>query len=133
MTFYAENAAHFGGVPKTLVIDNLSAWSTDWFDPVDAECSRSASTTGTVILPTKSYTPRPRKVEVGKYVQNNGLKGASSPAREQQRHLALGTDSRRYADSRHHQATSAQGLRWSGRALALPRERFANFHEAGGR
>jgi transposase len=76
-----ENAfAHFGGVPKTLVIDNLKAAvkHPDWFDPVLTPKVQSfAQHYGTVILPTKPYTPRHKgKVEGGvKYVQNNGLKG----------------------------------------------------------
>jgi len=75
-----ENAfAHFGGVPKTLVIDNLKAAVAhpDWFDPeltpkVQSFCRHY----GTVILPTKPYTPRHKgKVEAGvKYVKNNALR-----------------------------------------------------------
>src|SRR5690606_26359864 len=71
---------HFGGVTKTLVIDNLRAAVTraDWFEPelnpkVVAFCEHY----GTVILPTKPYTPRHKgKIEAGvKYVQNNALAG----------------------------------------------------------
>lgn len=59
-----ENAfAAFGGVPKTLVIDNLKAAVAhpDWFDPelvpkIQSFCRHY----GTVILPTKPYMPRPR-------------------------------------------------------------------------
>ena len=75
-----ENAfSHFGGVPKTLVIDNLKAAVAhpDWFDPeltpkVQSFCRHY----GTVILPTKPYMPRHKgKVETGvKYVKNNALK-----------------------------------------------------------
>ena len=69
-----------GGVTKTLVIDNLKAAVAhpDWFDPelvpkVQSFCQHY----GTVILPTKPYTPQHKgKVEAGvKYVKNNGLKG----------------------------------------------------------
>ena len=57
-----ENAfQHFGGVPKTLVIDNLKAAVTkaDWYDPdlnpkIQAFCEHY----GTVILPTRPRTPR---------------------------------------------------------------------------
>ncbi len=57
-----ENAFRaFGGVPKTLVIDNLKAAVAhpDWFDPeltpkVQSFCHHY----GTVILPTKPYMPR---------------------------------------------------------------------------
>ena len=44
-----ENAfAHFGGVPKTLVPDNLKAAviKADWYDPdLNPSCVRSANTT----------------------------------------------------------------------------------------
>lgn len=67
-----------GGVPKTIVIDNLRAAvsKADWFDPelnpkVVAFCEHY----GTVILPAKPYTPRHKgKVESGiNYVQSNAL------------------------------------------------------------
>jgi transposase len=76
-----ENAfAHFGGVPKTLVIDNLKAAVAhpDWFDPeLSPKVQSFCQHYGTVILPTKAYTPRHKgKVEAGvKYVKNNALKG----------------------------------------------------------
>jgi len=57
-----ENAfRHFGGVPKTLVIDNLKAAVThpDWFDPeLTPKVQSFARHYGTVVLPTKPYTPR---------------------------------------------------------------------------
>ena len=65
-----ENAfAYFGGVPRTLVIDNLRAAvkHPDWYDPelvprLEAFCRHY----GIVILPTKAYTPRHKgKVERG--------------------------------------------------------------------
>lgn len=71
--------AHSGGVPKTLVINNLKAAAAhpDWFDPeltpkVQAFCRHY----GTVILPTKPRTPRHKgKIEAGvNYVKNNALK-----------------------------------------------------------
>jgi transposase len=78
-----ENAfLHFGGVPRTIVIDNLKAAvaSADWYDPelhprIHAFCQHY----GTVILPTKPYMPRHQgKTERGiDYVQENGLKGHS--------------------------------------------------------
>jgi transposase len=90
-----ENAfLHFGGVPKTLVIDNLKAAVAhpDWFDPelvpkVQAFCRHY----GTVILPTRPYMPRHKgKVESGvKYVKNNALKARTfATLREEQEHLA---------------------------------------------
>ena len=75
-----ENAFwHFGGVPKTLVIDNLKAAVTkaDWFDPeLNPKILEFCRHYDTVILPTKPYTPRHKgKVEAGvKYLQSNALK-----------------------------------------------------------
>jgi transposase len=108
-----ENAfAHFGGVPKTLVIDNLKAAVVhpDWFDPeltpkVQSFCRHY----GTVILPTKPYTPRHKgKVEAGvKYVKNNGLAGHTFPTLEaENRHLA--DWERTVADTRIHGTTKRQ-------------------------
>ena len=85
-----ENAfAHFGGVPRTLVIDNLRAAVTraDWFDPELCPKVRSfAEHYGIAILPTKPYTPRHKgKIERGiGYVKSNAARGgafASPPVR----------------------------------------------------
>jgi transposase len=70
----------FGGVTKTIVLDNLRAAVTkaDWFDPeLNPKIEDFARHYGTVILPTKSYTPRHKgKVESGVgYAQDNGLRG----------------------------------------------------------
>jgi transposase len=135
-----ENAfAHFGGVPQTLVIDNLRAAVAhpDWFDPeltpkVQSFCRHY----GTVILPTKPYTPRHKgKVESGvKYVKNNALKGHTFTSLEDQnRHLA--DWERTVADTRIHGTTKRQVGKVFAEveraALApLPTERFACFHEA---
>jgi len=76
-----ENAFRaFGGVPKTLVIDNLRAAVTkaDWYDPdLNPKIEAFARHYGTVILPTKPRTPRHKgKVERGvDYAQENALKG----------------------------------------------------------
>jgi transposase len=89
-----ENAfAHFGGVPRTLVIDNLRAAvkRADWFDP--ELCPKAASFAAyykIAVLPTKPYTPRHKgKIENGiKYVKSNALKGrAFASLAEQNRHL----------------------------------------------
>jgi len=76
-----ENAFHaFGGVPRTVVVDNLKAAviHPDWYDPeLNPKLASFGEHYGTVILPTRSYMPRHKgKVErqVG-YVQDNGLKG----------------------------------------------------------
>jgi transposase len=135
-----ENAfAHFGGVPKTLVIDNLKAAvkHPDWFDPVLTPKVQSfAQHYATVILPTKPYTPRHKgKVEGGiKYVQSNGLKGRSfASLDEQNQHLAQWEAG--VADTRIHGTTKQQVGKVfheveKGCLLPLPRERFAHFHEA---
>ena len=76
-----ENAfRHFGGVPETLVIDNLRAAvkRADWFDPeLNPKVVEFARHYGTVILPPRPYSPRHKgKVESGiKYLKNNALKG----------------------------------------------------------
>jgi transposase len=134
-----ENAfRHLGGVPQTLVVDNLKAAVAhpDWFDPeltpkVQSFCRHY----GTVILPTRPYLPRHKgKVEAGvKYVKNNGLKGRTfSSLDEQQRHLQQWEAT--VADTRIHGTTKQQvgKLFELERAalLPLPSEPFANFHEA---
>jgi transposase len=76
-----ENAFRsFGGVPATVVIDNLKAGviQADWFDPqLNPELEEFARHYGTVILPTKPAMPRHKgKVEAAvKYAQNNAVKG----------------------------------------------------------
>jgi transposase len=76
-----ENAFwSFGGVPKTVVLDNLRAAVTkaDWFDPeLNPKIEEFARHYGTVFLPTKSYTPRHKgKIERGVgYAQENALRG----------------------------------------------------------
>lgn len=89
-----ENAFwHFGGVPRTLVIDNLKAAvkNADWYDPdIHPKIQSFCEHYGTVILPTKPYTPRHKgKVERGvDYVKSNALKGRTfSSLQEQNQHL----------------------------------------------
>lgn len=135
-----ENAfAYFGGVPKTLVIDNLKAavLHPDWFDPeltpkVQSFCRHY----GTVILPTKPRTPRHKgKIESGvKYVKNNGLKGRTFVNLEEKNRFLLDWE-RNIADRRIHGTTKRQVAKVfeeSERAalLPLPAERFPSFHEA---
>ena len=76
-----ENAFRaFGGVPQTLVVDNLKAAVTraDWYDPeLNPRLRDFASYYGVSVLPTKPYHPHHKgKVEraVG-YVKDNALKG----------------------------------------------------------
>jgi len=135
-----ENAFwHFGGVPKTLVIDNLKAAVTkaDWFDPqLHPKIQSFCEHYGVVILPTRAYMPRHKgKVERGiGYVQDNALKGRSfSSLHEQNSHLLEWE--RSVADTRIHGTTRKQVgkiFREVERAalLPLPVSRFAFFHEA---
>ncbi|EQD32900.1 transposase, partial [mine drainage metagenome] len=89
-----ENALFaFGGVPQTLVIDNLRAAVSraDWFDPELCPKTRCfAEHYRLAILPTKPYTPRHKgKIENGiKYVKNNALKARTfSTLADQNQHL----------------------------------------------
>lgn len=76
-----ENAfRYFGGVPKTLVIDNLRAAVTraDWFDPeLNPKVEEFCRHYGVVMLPTRPAMPHHKgKVESGiNYGQENALKG----------------------------------------------------------
>jgi transposase len=135
-----ENAFHhFGGVPRTLVIDNLKAAVAhpDWFDPeLNPKLQSFCRHYGTVILPTRPRTPRHKgKVERGiGYVKGNALKArqfAGLP--EENQHLAQWEAS--IADTRVHGTTKQQVGRLFREAeqpalLPLPRERFPFFHEA---
>jgi transposase len=135
-----ENAFHhFGGVPKTLVVDNLKAAviKADWFDPdlnpkIQAFCEHY----GTVILPTKPRTPRHKgKVEAGvKYVQANALKGRTfASLHEQNRFLKEWEVS--VADTRIHGTTRKQVSKVFEEVereslLPLPVNHFPFFQEA---
>jgi transposase len=135
-----ENAfRHFGGVPRTVVLDNLRAAvrQPDWYDPelvprLDAFCRHY----GTVILPTKPYMPRHKgKVERGiNYVKSNALKARTFPSLEGQNgHLQEWEAG--VADTRLHGTTREQVLARFTQAerpalLPLPLERFPFFHES---
>jgi transposase len=135
-----ENAfAHFGGLPRTLVIDNLRAAvsKADWFDPELCPKVRSfAEHYGIAILPTKPYTPRHKgKIENGvKYVKNNALKGMRfSSLAEENRHLLQWESA--VADTRIHGTTRQQVIRLftekeKPSLLPLPAGRFELFSEA---
>ena len=135
-----ENAfEHFGGVPRTLVIDNLKAGvlKADWFDPeLNPKLEEFCRHHGTTVLPTKPRTPRHKgKVERGvAYVQDNALKGRSfTSLAEQNEHLQAWE--RETADRRIHGTTRQQVLTHfneaeRGTLLPLPAARFENFHEA---
>jgi transposase len=90
-----ENAFRsFGGVPATVVIDNLKAGviKADLYDPrLNPKLEEFARHYGTVILPTRPVMPRHKgKVESGvKYAQNNAIKGrAFGSVAEENRHLS---------------------------------------------
>ncbi len=135
-----ENAfRYFGGSVKRLVIDNLKAAvaRADWYDPeVHPKLQSFARHYGTVVLPTRPYTPRHKgKVESSvKYVKRNALKGRvfASLAEENQFLLRWET---RVADQRIHGTTKQQVERLfeegeRRQLLPLPAERFPFFHEA---
>ncbi len=134
-----ENAFHhFGGVPRTLVIDNLRAAvaRADWYEP--ELCPKAASFAvhyGIAILPAKPYTPRHKgKVERGiGYVKGNALRGRTfASLSEQNAYLAQWESS--VADLRIHGTTKRQvreAFEQSerGALLALPAGRFELFQE----
>lgn len=134
-----ENAFwHFGGVPQTLVIDNLKAAviKADWYDPdLNPKLRDFARHYGTVILPTKPRTPRHKgKVEGGvKYVQSNALKGRTFESlADQNRHLLEWE--RSVADTRIHGTTQKQVGKCFEEVerpalLPLPAARFPSFQE----
>jgi transposase len=135
-----ENAfRHFGGVPKRLVIDNLKAAvaRADWYDPeLHPKLQSFAQHYGTVILPTKPYTPRHKgKVESGvKYVKRNALKGRVFTSLAEENQFLLNWETQ-VADQRIHGTTKQQVEKLFVQAerrdlLRLPAERFPFFHEA---
>jgi len=134
-----ENAfRHFGGVPKTIVPDNLKAAviKADWCDPELNPKLRSFSEHyGTVVLPTKPRMPRHKgKVERGvDYVQENALKGKSfSTLALQNEHLLHWETT--VADTRIHGTTKKQVLKLFEEVERetlgpLPLEYFPSFQE----
>lgn len=135
-----ENAFHqFGGVPRTLVPDNLKAAvvKADWFDPelnpkVQAFCQHY----GTTLLPTRPRLPRHKgKSEAGvKFVQNNALKGRQfASLADENRHLVHWEAT--VADTRIHGTTRQQVGKLFAEVekpalLPLPAARFPCFQEA---
>ena len=134
-----ENAFwYFGGVPKTLVIDNLKAAvnKADWYDPeLHPKIQSFCEHYGTVMLPTKPYMPRHKgKVEsnVG-YVKNNALKGRKFNSLAQENEYLLNWE-RRIADTRIHGTTRKQVGKVfeeveKEHLLPLPSGRFTSFEE----
>lgn len=108
-----ENAFHhFGGVPQTLVLDNLRAAVTkaDWFDPeINPKVQSFCQHYGIVPLPTKPRMPRHKgKVERGVgYAKDNGLKGRQFNSLEEQNEHLLHWETT-VADLRIHGTTKRQ-------------------------
>jgi len=135
-----ENAFHhFGGVTRTLMVDNLKAAVTqaDWYDPlINPKLAEFCRHYGTVVLPTRPYTPRHKgKIERGVgYAQSNALKGRSfSSLAEQNRFLSEWESS--VADTRIHGTTRQQVGKMfveveKPALLPLPPGRFPCFEEA---
>ena len=134
-----ENAFHyFGGVPETLVIDNLKAAVTkaDWYDPeLNPKIQSFSRHYGTAILPTKPRMPRHKgKTERGvDYVQENALKGRRFACLADQNQHLLEWE-RQVADTRIHGTTRKQVKKAFEEVekpalRALPRDRFPCFHE----
>jgi len=135
-----ENAFwHFGGVSRTLVIDNLKAAvkNADWYDPdVHPRIQSFCEHYGTVILPTKPYMPRHKgKIErVIGYVKDNALKGRTFCSLQEQNQHLLNWETR-IADTRIHGTTRKQVGKLfreeeKSSLLPLPAGRFPCFAEA---
>jgi len=134
-----ENAfRHFGGAPKTLVIDNLRAAvkSADWCDPeLNPKVVDFGRHYGLVILPTKPYTPHHKgKVESGvKYVKANALKGRVFGSLEEQKSFLAHWEAN-VADTRIHGTTKKQVRKVFEEVerpalQPLPSESFPFYHE----
>jgi transposase len=134
-----ENAfAHFGGVPRTLVVDNLKAavLQPDWYDPeLNPKLRSFAEHYGLAILPTRPRTPRHKgKIERGVgYVQGNALRGRVFHSLEEENRHLLDWETT-VADTRIHGTTRQQVGKLfleveRAALLPLPRERFPCFQE----
>ena len=135
-----ENAfRYFGGVPRTLVIDNLRAAVTraDWYDPeLNAKVAEFCRHYGTVMLPTRPAMPHHKgKIEAGvKFAQNNALKGRSFTSLAAQNLFLLDWEAG-VADTRIHGTTRQQiGKVFNeverAKLLPLPAGLFPVFEEA---
>lgn len=135
-----ENAFHhFGGLPRTVILDNLKAGveTPDWYDPeLNPKLRAFADHYGLAILPTRPRTPRHKgKIESGiGYVKNNGLKGLTFASLEEENRYLLDWETT-VADRRIHgtirQQVGSYFAEVEQPALRpLPLERFAFFHEA---
>src|SRR5271165_339668 len=135
-----ENAfRYFGGVPRTLITDNLRAAVTraDWFDPeLNVKVEEFCRHYGTVMLPTRPAMPRHKgKIESGiNYGQENALKGRSFESLSAQ-NIYLSDWESGVADTRIHGTTRQQvGKVFNeverAKLLPLPSGLFPVFEEA---
>jgi hypothetical protein len=134
-----ENAFwSWGGVPRTLVLDNLKAAveQADWYDPeLNPKLRSFAEHYHLAVLPTKPRMPRHKgKTESGiGYVKGNALKGRTFASLEEQNdHLRHWESS--VADVRIHGTTRQQVARVFAEVeraalQPLPVERFPFFQE----
>jgi transposase len=130
---------HFGGVPRRLILDNLKAAvkKADWFDPeINPKVRSFGQHYGTVFLPTRPYTPRPKgKVERGvDYVQENALRGRSFAALEEQNRFLHDweltvADTRVHGTTRRHVGNHFAEVERAA-LLPLPVAPFPSFREA---
>jgi transposase len=103
---------HFGGVPTTLILDNLRAAVTkaDWFDPeINPKVQSFCAHYGIAPLPTKPRMPRHKgKTERGvDYVQENCLKGHTFRSLQEQNEHVWHWEAT-VADTRIHGTTKRQ-------------------------
>ncbi len=135
-----ENAfSALGGVPQTLVVDNLKAavLKADWFDPeLNPKVLDFCRHYHTAMLPTKPRMPRHKgKVERGVgYVQDNGLKGRVFDSLAQQNEYLVHWE-RTVADTRIHGTTKQHVGKLFQEVerpalQPLPSERFPRYQEA---
>lgn len=135
-----ENAfRYFGGVTRTVIIDNLRAAVSraDWFEPeLNPKVEEFCRHYGTVILPTKPAMPRHKgKIEAGvKYVQNNALAARQFDGLGAQNIYLLDWE-QNTADKRIHGTTKQQVAKVfeemeRPKLLPLPASLFPAFEEA---
>lgn len=103
---------HLGGVPASVVIDNLKAGvlRADWYDPeLNPKLAEFCRHYGTVILPTRPGIPRHKgKIENGVgYVKSNALKGRVFSSLAEQNKYLLDWETN-VADKRIHGTTREQ-------------------------
>jgi transposase len=135
-----ENAFdHFGGLPRSLVLDNLKAGveRPDWYDPeLNPKLRSFADHYGLAVLPTKPRTPRHKgKIESGiGYVKGNALKGRVFASLEEENRHLLDWETT-VADVRIHGTIRQQVGKYFAAVeqpalRPLPSARFAFFQEA---